>query len=252
MCLLSCPLTLNDQSFFLKLSLSPFWGGSIQFLMFILGWYLVSPLLSYNAKTRTTFPLVEAWPVWGCCKDLFPGSHLSDSCCAIFDDVADLLWPFPSMDPASIRTGWTNSMPGIPSALPTTFLPPHRVAPGAVDQAFTHQPLTTWGCSCWLCGCDDTFMTVDFGPRATGEIEDGSFLLLLVLLAGLAFHITHPSPHHPASVPWLLISRVPSPWGNSHTWLYRTYTKCYLSDFGCYLISLSLCFLDRGLTNGTK
>lgn len=93
--------------------------------MFILGWYLISPLPSYNAKTKTTFSLVEVWPVWGCCKDFFPGSHLSYSCCEIFDDVVYLLLPFPSKGLASIPTGQTNFVPAIASTLPATFLPPH-------------------------------------------------------------------------------------------------------------------------------
>lgn len=45
---------------------------------------------------------------------------------------------------SSLYPYWVNKhVPAIPSTLPTTFLPPHRVAQGAVDSVFTHQPLTT-------------------------------------------------------------------------------------------------------------
>lgn len=52
---------------------------------------------------------------------------------------------------------------------------------------------------------DDTFMNVNFGPRAqnqaSGEIEAGLLLLLHVLLTGLAFHSACLSPLRPAPCP---------------------------------------------------
>lgn len=163
-------------------------------------WFPHCPLT--NAISKTTFPLVEVWLVWSCCKNLFLGCHILYSYCDVFVDIVYLIWPFHSLGPASVPTGW---IPCLQSPLPcqqastqsSTQSSSRCSGLGRHTPAIDHMGLLSL--SLWLLMIHCYELEPSAQDQAAGEIEAGPFLLLLVLLAGLAFHtpvlhFTQPPP----------------------------------------------------------